>query len=255
MLQFTDTHVHLDMIEKDTDEVIRDAYNHDVTKMITIGVDLESSKRNLNLAERNKNIYAAIGFHPHESKKMSKTALLQLEEMLSFPKNIAIGEIGLDYYYKHSPKETQKIVFKQQIDIAKNYDLPIIIHNRDANEDTKKILNDQAKGMRVLLHCFCGDREMAQWGIRQGFYFGIGGIITFKNARNLVGIIKEIPVKNILLETDAPFLTPHPFRGKTNEPKYIPVIAHKIADIKDKKLTEIVDVIENNISQIFNFTM
>ncbi len=241
------------MIERDPGEVVNDALKKGVIKIVTIGVDLETNKKNLDYATQFKNIYMVMGFHPHESKKMKENELTQLEEMLSYSKNIAVGEIGLDYYYQHSPKEIQRRVFREQIDLAKKHDLPIIIHDRDAHEDTMKILEEKAQGMKVVLHCFSGDRDMAQWCVKQGYYFGIGGVITFKNARELSRIVQEIPLNKILLETDSPFLTPYPFRGKPNEPQCIPLIAGKIADLKEKTISEIAEITTKNAFEVFSF--
>jgi len=241
------------MIKREPNKVIHDALEKGIIKIISIGVDLESSKKNLDYAKHYQNVYTAMGFHPHESKKMKEEELVQLQEMLSYSKNIAVGEIGLDYYYQHSPKEIQKIAFREQLDLAKRLDLPVIIHDREAHEDTMKILGEKASGMKVVLHCFSGDRNMAQWCVRQGFYFGIGGVITFKNARKLAQIVQEIPLNKILLETDSPFLTPYPFRGKPNEPQYIPLIAGKIADLKEKKISEIAEITTKNACQFFSF--
>ena len=241
------------MIKREPSEVINDALKKGVIKIITIGVDLETSKKNVYFANQFKNVYTVMGFHPHESKKMKYNELILLEEMLLYSKNVAVGEIGLDYYYQHSTKEIQRMAFRAQIDLAKKHDLPIIIHDRDAHEDTMKILEEKASGMKVVLHCFSGDRNMAQWCVRQGFYFGIGGVITFKNARKLAQIVQEIPLNKILLETDSPFLTPYPFRGKPNEPQYIPLIAGKIADLKEKTLSEIAEVTTKNACQVFSF--
>jgi TatD DNase family protein len=184
---------------------------------------------------------------------MKRDEFYQLEAMLTNAKNVALGEIGLDYYYMHSNKEEQQRAFREQIDLAKKYNLPIIIHDRDAHYDTIQILEEKAKNMRVVLHCFSGDRDMAQWCIKNGYYFGIGGVVTFKNARDLVNIVEEIPIENILLETDSPFLTPAPFRGKPNEPKYIPIIAEKIAEIKGKKIEDIGNITSENARRFFGF--
>jgi TatD DNase family protein len=233
--------------------VIGDAENNGVSRIITIGVDLASCRKNLSYADQFPNVYTAVGFHPHESKKMTREGLLILEEMLSYPKTIAIGEIGLDYYYQHSSRDEQTKAFYQQIELAKKYNLPVIIHSREAHEDTRRILAEKAIGMKVILHCFSGDLEMARWCIEQGFYFGIGGVITFKNAQKLAMVVQEIPLSSILLETDSPFLTPHPFRGKPNEPKYLPIIAEKIAELKGKTLAEIVQITTENSLQVFHF--
>lgn len=241
------------MIERETDGVISDALKKGVVKIITIGIDLDSNKKNSHLSKKYKNVYTTMGFHPHESKKMEEEEFVKLEEMLHFPKNVAVGEIGLDYYYQYSPKEVQRRVFRKQIDLAKRLNLPIIVHDRDAHKDTMNILEEKAKDMKVVLHCFSGDLEMAQWCIKHGFYLGIGGVVTFKNARKLAKIVQETPIKNILLETDSPFMTPSPFRGKPNEPKYIPWVAEKIADLKGKTVSEVGRITSDNANQIFNF--
>jgi len=233
--------------------VIGDAESNGVSRIITIGVDLASCQKNLSYADQFLNVYTAVGFHPHESKKMTGEGLLVLEEMLSYPKTVAIGEIGLDYYYQHSSRDAQTKAFCQQIDLAKKYNLPVIIHSREAHEDTRRILAEKAIGMKVILHCFSGDLEMARWCIEQGFYFGIGGVITFKNAQKLAMVVQEIPLSRILLETDSPFLTPHPFRGKPNEPKYLPIIAEKIAELKEETLEKIVKTTTENSLQVFHF--
>ena len=219
--------------------------------IITIGVDIESCKKNISIAERFDNIYTAIGFHPHDSKKMKEEEILLLEEMLTHPKNVAIGEIGLDFHYNHSTPQVQKEAFRRQIDLANKYDLPIIIHDRDAHYDTIKILAEKARGRKVVLHCFSGDINMAKWCVEEGFYLGIGGVVTFKNAHTLSRVVQRIPLKNILLETDAPFLTPHPYRGRPNEPKYIPIIAEKIAQLKGKSVKEIAQITTKNAHQVF----
>jgi len=251
--QFIETHAHLDMIKRKSSDVVQEALTNGVFKIITIGVDIESSEDNLLLSEKLENVYTAIGFHPHESKKMNSDEYFKLEKMLLNPKNVALGEIGLDYYYQHSTIEEQKTAFREQIDLAKKYDLPIIIHDRDAHQDTMEILKEKGKDLKIVFHCFSGDRQMAQWCIKNNYYFGIGGVVTFKNAKNLVQIVKEIPLKNILLETDSPFLTPIPYRGKPNEPKYIPIIAEKIAEIKGIKIDEVGKVTTENARKIFNF--
>ena len=212
---------------------------------------MESSKNNIYLASEFKNIYTAIGFHPHESKNIKEGDYAILEKLLLDSKNVAVGEIGLDYYYNHSTKEVQQKAFREQIDLAKKYDLPIIIHDREAHEDTMRILKEKARGMKVVLHCFSGDVDMAQWCLKQGYYFGIGGVVTFKNAQKLMKIVRDIPLNNLLLETDSPFLTPAPYRGRINEPKYIPLIAKKIAELKNKKISEIAKETTFNAENFF----
>jgi TatD DNase family protein len=242
------------MMKRELKEVVEDARQKGVDKIITIGVDIESCKKNISIAERFDNIYTAIGFHPHDSKKMKEEEILLLEEMVAHPKNVAIGEIGLDFYYNHSNPDIQKEAFRRQIDLANKYNLPIIIHDRDAHKDTIKVLAEKALGRRVVLHCFSGDINMAKWCVEEGYYLGIGGIVTFKNAHTLSKVVQEIPLKSILLETDAPFLTPHPYRGKSNEPKYIPIIAEKIAQLKGKTVSEIAQITTENAHQVFGLS-
>lgn len=239
------------MMKRELKEVLKDARQQGVNKIITIGVDIESCKKNISIAERFDNIYTALGFHPHDSKKMKEEEILLLEEMLTHPKNVAIGEIGLDFYYNHSTPQVQKEAFRRQIDLANKYNLPIIIHDRDAHKDTIKILAEKARGRKVVLHCFSGDINMAKWCVEQGFYLGIGGVVTFKNAHTLSRVVQKTPLKNILLETDAPFLTPHPYRGRPNEPKYIPIIAERIAELKGKTVKEVAQITTENAYQVF----
>lgn len=252
-IHFIETHSHLDIARREVGEIVEDAFKKGVIKIITIGTDLESSRKNLFYAGEFKNVYTAVGFHPHESKKMTNEEFCKLEKILSRNKVVAVGEIGLDYFYQYSSKEVQEKVFKEQINLAKKYSLPIIIHDRDAHEDTMRILGERAEGMKVILHCFSGDLDMAKWCIQKGFYFGIGGVVTFKNSQKLNKIVQEIPLERILLETDSPFLTPCPFRGKPNEPQYIPLIAGKIAELKKKEILEIAEVTTDNAYQVFSF--
>lgn len=239
------------MMKRRTGDVINDAIEVGVTKIISIGIDIESCQKNISYAERFDNVYISAGFHPHESKFLKKEELDLLEKIISHPKNVAVGEIGLDYYHNHSTPEEQKRAFQIQIELAHKYNLPIIIHDRDAHKDVVKILNEKAKGRKVVFHCFSGDVRMAKYCVEQGFYFGIGGVVTFKNAIELVRVVKETPLGRLLLETDAPFLTPHPFRGKPNEPKYIPLIAERIAHIKGITVEDVARITTENARQFF----
>ncbi len=248
---FVETHTHLDLIKRDTKEVVKEAKEKGVTKMVTIGIDLFSSKIALEFASRFVGVYAAIGFHPHESKFLDEEKLKDLEEIAKNSKVVAIGETGLDYYWKHSSLTCQVEAFKKQINLAKKLDLPFIVHDRDAHQDTLKILAEEAKGLKVLLHCFSGDLNMARICIKRGYYLGIGGVVTFRNAKKLKVVVEGIPIENLVLETDSPYLTPHPFRGKPNEPKYIPFIAEKIAEIKGISLKEIAEITTSNAQEFF----
>ena len=250
---FVETHTHLDLIKRNAQEVVKDAAEKKVTKMVTIGIDLESSKIALEFASRFEGVYAAIGFHPHESKFLDEENLKELEKLAIAKKNkvVAIGETGLDYYWNHSTLPCQMEAFKKQINLAQKLNLPLIIHDRDAHQDTLKILAEEAKGLKILLHCFSGDLDMAKVCVDRGYFLGIGGVVTFNNAKKLRAIVKEVSLESLVLETDSPYLAPHPFRGKPNEPKYIPLIAEKIAEIKGVSVKEVAERTSANSKKIF----
>ena len=248
---FVDTHIHLDLIKRSAEEVVKEAKEKGVTKMVTIGIDLESSKIALEFASLFEGVYAAIGFHPHESKFLDEENLKELEKLAKKNKMVAIGETGLDYYWKHSNLACQMEAFRKQINLAGKLNLPLIIHDRDAHQDTLKILVEEAKGLKILLHCFSGDLDMAKACIERGYYLGIGGVVTFNNAKKLRAIVEEVSLENLVLETDSPYLAPHPFRGKPNEPKYIPLIAEKIAEIKGVSVKEVAERTSANSKKIF----
>ncbi|HZK40381.1 MAG TPA: TatD family hydrolase [Atribacterota bacterium] len=248
---FVETHTHLDLIKRNAEEVVREAAEKKVTKMVTVGIDLESSKIALEFASRFEEVYAAVGYHPNEAKLISEQGWKELEGLTHNSKVVAIGETGLDYYRRRSTIRQQMEAFKKHLNLARKLDLPLIIHDREAHRDTLKILAEEAKDLKILLHCFSGDLDMAKVCIERGYYLGIGGVVTFKNAKTLQMITKEIPLEKILLETDSPFLAPHPFRGKPNEPKYIPLIAEKIAEIKGISLEEVAKRTSANSKEIF----
>ncbi len=248
---FVETHTHLDLIKRNAQEVVKDAAEKKVTKMVTIGIDLESSKIALEFASRFEGVYAAIGFHPHESKFLDEENLKELEKLAKKDKVVAVGETGLDYYWKHSALPCQMEAFKKQINMAQKLNLPLIVHDRDAHQDTLKILAEEAKGLKILLHCFSGNLDMAKVCIERGYFLGIGGVVTFNNAKKLRAIVEEISLESLVLETDSPYLAPHPFRGKPNEPKYIPLIAEKIAEIKGISLEEVAEITSNTAQEFF----
>lgn len=248
---FVETHTHLDLIKRNAEEVVREAAEKKVTKMVTVGIDLESSKIALEFASRFEEVYAAVGYHPNESKLMDVSGWEELEKLAHNKKVVAIGETGLDYYRRRSTIRQQMEAFKKHLNLAHKLDLPLIVHDREAHRDTLKILTEEGKRLKILLHCFSGDLDMAKSCIERGYYLGIGGVVTFKNAKTLQMITKEIPLEKILLETDSPFLAPHPFRGKTNEPKYIPLIAEKIAEIKGISLEEVAERTSATSKEIF----
>ena len=252
-MNFIDSHAHLilEPFEKDRDNVIQEAFSNSITHIVQSCDNLEEIKSNLTLTKKYNNIYSSVGIHPHEAKSWNDVSYITIVNYTKEEKVIAIGETGLDFYYNLSPKETQLQVFREQIKIAKEVSLPLIIHTRDAFKETIEILKEE-KAQRGVLHCYTGDLTTAKEAIKLGFYISWSGILTFKNAIDLKEVAKEIPLENTLVETDCPFLTPIPYRGKRNEPKYVRYVAEELANIKGISVEEIGEVTSNNAKQLFN---
>lgn len=239
-----DTHCHLDLnLYEDINIVIK---NMDGNKIIVAGVDLESSKHVLNLIENYPNIYGVIGIHPEEVEKFDETFLKFLEDNINHPKIVGIGEIGLDYHYTKENIELQKEIFIKQIQLAKKYSKTIVVHSRDSAFDTLGILKKEAKDLKIVLHCFGYSLELAKEFLKLNCMLGIGGVVTFKNGKKLVEVVENISIDRLLLETDSPYLSPEPFRGKKNEPVNIIYIAEKIAELKNTTKTDILNKTYNN---------
>jgi TatD DNase family protein len=247
-----DTHCHLEMDEfnPDRDEVIERAKNAGIEAIVTIGSDLEGNIGGLDLSEKYDSVYAAVGIHPHDAKDFSDDIYLKLKEWASKEKVVAIGEIGLDYHYDNSPREIQREVFKRQLAFAKETGLPVVIHSREAKKDTLEIIRDSGIDKGVL-HCFSGDMDMAERAMAMGFSISIAGPVTFKNARRLREIAQAIPDDYLLIETDAPYLTPEPFRGKRNEPSYLVHIARIIAEIRGISMEDLARITTLNAKRLF----
>ena len=248
---FIDTHCHLSKDDyENVDKVIEDALNNNVKYLIVSGYDKKSIKEVIEISNKHENVYLTLGFHPSEANITTDEDLMELKEIVSNNKKVVgIGEIGLDYHWVKDNKDKQKELFIKQINIAKELDLPVVIHSRDAFQDTFDILKEtKHKG---VIHCFSGNVENAKMYSSIGYYFGIGGVLTFSNS-NLKETIKEISLDKILLETDSPYLAPTPYRGHQNEPKYIPIIAEKLSEILNKNIEEIEKKIKENTSKIFN---
>lgn len=232
-LGLIDTHAHLDdkRFESDSDEVIKRAEEAGVRTIINIGTDLFSSKAAVGLATKYDSIYAVVGIHPHEAKEATDEVFIQLEELSKDKKVLAIGEIGLDYHYNHSPRPVQQDVFRQFIRMAKRGSLPIVIHSRSAADDTLRILKEERGGEAGgVFHCFSGDARMAREILDLGLYISFTGVITFKNFSQ-ADLIRMIPEGRLLIETDCPYLAPVPKRGKRNEPSFLVHTAQKMAEI------------------------
>lgn len=251
---FIDTHVHLnaDQYENDLEEVISRAREAQVTKMVVVGFDRKTIEKAMELAEAYSFIYAVVGWHPVDAIDCTEEDLAWIESLAAHPKVVAIGEMGLDYYWDKSPKDVQQALFRKQIQLAKKVKLPIVIHNRDATADVVRILEEEdASEVGGIMHCFGGSVETAKQCINMNFLISLGGPVTFKNAKAPKKIAEEISLDKLLIETDAPYLTPHPHRGKRNEPFYVTLVAEEIARIKDIPVEEVARVTTENALRLF----
>lgn len=246
---FIDTHCHISKDDyEDVEKVIKKAKENNVGMLLLCGCDKKGIKEAIEIAKSHDNIYLEIGYHPSETNTTTDEDLEDLKKLAQNPKVVAIGEIGLDYHWEKENKEEQKKLFRKQINIAKELKLPIVIHTRDAFQDTYDILKEENHYGDI--HCFSGNKENAKMYISLGYYLGIGGVLTFKNT-NLTETLKDVPLERILLETDCPYLTPEPYRKEKNEPMYIPVIAKKISEVLDKDINEVEKTIYNNTITLF----
>jgi len=247
---FIDSHCHLSVKDyENIENVIKEAKENNVKKLIVSGCDKESIIESIDIAAQYDNIYLSLGFHPSEANKTTQEDIEWLKEIIkSNKKVVAIGEIGLDYYWEKDNKEKQKEMFENMLLLSKELNLPVVIHSRDAFQDTYDILKKY--DVKGVIHCFSGNLENAKKYIKLGFILGIGGVVTFKNT-NLKEVIKNLDLENIILETDSPYLAPTPFRGNQNSPKYIPIIAEEISNIKQIKIEEVMKKTTENVKKVF----
>jgi len=251
---FIDTHAHLfyPNFKGEVDQIIERSINAGVKIIIVPATDLATSRQAINLAEQYENVYATVGVHPHDTKEIQENYIEQLEEFTKHEKVVAIGEIGLDYYYDFSPKENQIEAFRKQIELAVKVNFPIIVHNRDSNEDVMNIIREyKDTSLKGQFHCFAGSLDDAKELIAMGHFISFPGNITFKKADNLREVLKNIEIESLLLETDSPFMTPVPYRGKRNEPSNIPLIAEKIAEIHNTTIDDVARTTSYNVSKLF----
>lgn len=250
-----DSHAHLDdkRFDKDRDMIIENLGDNGVELVVNIGADIESSQKSVELAKKHENIYAVVGVHPHSAKDLEGGDLSQVKALAREEKVVAIGEIGLDFYYDNSPRDIQRKWFKAQLDLAKELGMPVVVHTRDAAQETFDILKDAAQdgGLKCLLHCYSGSAEMAQEYIKLGFYISLGGPVTFKNARVSREVAKAVPLDRLLIETDSPYLTPEPYRGKRNEPMYVKYVAQRVAEERGITYQEVVRATSENAKNFF----
>lgn len=250
---YFDTHVHLNSEEyTDIEEIINNALEAKVNKMVVVGYDLKSSIKAVEIASKYSFIYATVGIHPSEIKKMKEKDLQKIEELILNKKVVAIGEIGLDYHWDKDNKEEQMEYFVKQIELANKYNLPIVIHSREAAEDTLNILKEFKEYYKKgIMHCYSYSLELAKEFIKLGFYLAFGGALTFLNSRTNKQIVKEIDLEYLLIETDAPYLTPHPYRGERNEPKFIALVVKEMANLKNIEESEVARITYNNACNLY----
>ena len=249
-----ESHAHFDdeQFAQDREAVIKKVRAAGVGLIINAASSMNSSRISLELAKSHEIIYSSVGVHPHDVQEMKESDLELLLAMTAFPKVVAIGEVGLDYYYDNVPAEIQKLWFRQQIKLAVDLDMPLIIHSREASKDTFDILHENnAQSVGGVIHCFSGSVQTAKKYTELGYYIGIGGVITFKNAKKLKEVVKAIPLDHLLVETDAPYLSPEPYRGKRNDSSYIPHIIEEIAKIKGISAKEVEDATWKNGKMLF----
>ncbi|UOE94179.1 TatD family hydrolase [Alkalihalobacillus sp. LMS39] len=252
-----DTHVHLnaDQFQEDIITVIERAKDAGVHHMVVVGFDEITINRALELVENYDWLYAAVGWHPVDAIDFNDDYLKWLEQLSSHPKVVALGEMGLDYHWDKSPKDVQKEVFRKQIQLAKKVKLPIIIHNREASEDIVTILKEEnAQEVGGIMHCFSGSLETAKQCLQMNFHISFGGPVTFKNAKKPKEVAKQIPIDKLLIETDCPYLAPHPYRGKRNEPAYVKLVAEQIAELRGISVEEIAEITTANAKKLFGIS-
>lgn len=248
-----DTHSHINCIEEFTiDEIITNAKNNGVEKIVLPAAYPSDIDIVFAIVNKYENVYGLLGVHPSEVKDWDDSLIDKIKKYSENKKIVGIGEIGLDYYWDKSFNDLQKEIFIKQIKLANELNLPISIHDREAHKDTYDILKEYNKNSKIIMHCFSGSVEFAKECVKEGWYIALGGVVTFKNAIKMKEVAKNIPIENLLLETDAPYLTPVPYRGKTNQPAYVRYVAEEIAKLRDTSFEEIDKITTQNAERVFN---
>ncbi|MDE6889120.1 MAG: TatD family hydrolase [Eubacterium sp.] len=251
-----ETHAHYEdeRFDEDRDELLSSMHEHGIGTIVNVGASLDSVKKSISLASQYDFIYAAVGVHPSDISCMDEAAYSWLQEQVKHPKVVAVGEIGLDYYWdkEESIQKQQRSWFRKQLELAEETGLPVIIHSRDAAEDTLAMIKEAyAKHITGVIHCFSYSAQLAEEYVRMGFYIGVGGVVTFKNAKKLKEVVARIPLERILLETDCPYMAPEPYRGKRNSSLYLPYVVQKIAEIKGVSEQEVADITQQNAKSMY----
>lgn len=250
---FFDSHAHIndERFDADRDEVIQRAFDGGLAGFLNAGADMESSLRGIEIAEKHPGIYAAVGIHPHDAKTATESDYAQLAGWATRAKVVAIGEIGLDYHYNLSPRDVQQEVFIRQLDVARQTGLPYIVHDREAHADCMNLVKREGKGLAGVFHCFSGSLEMARELLSLGLYISFAGPLTFANAAKLKEIAASVPLDKVLIETDCPYLTPQPYRGRRNEPLYVKHVAAELAALCNLEIDEVGRITHENAKNLF----
>ena len=248
-----DTHAHYDdsQFEKDRDMVLASMPELGVGTIVNVSASYDSCRRAVALAEKYPFVYAAVGVHPDEVGALNEETFAEMKKLFQHKKVVAVGEIGLDYYWDNEPHDVQQEWFIRQVELARELDLPVLIHSREAAADTMYVMKTYAQGLRGVIHCYSYSREMAEEYVKRGFYIGIGGVVTFKNAKKLKEVAEAVPLKRIVLETDCPYMAPEPFRGRRNQSSYLRYVAEKISELKDISTEEVIAVTEENARELY----
>ncbi len=247
-----ETHAHYDdpAFDRDRDRLLDLLKDEGIAPIVNIGASIETTKSTVELAHRYDHVYAAIGVHPSDCGDLTEKDIEWLKDLTSDEKVVAIGEIGLDYHYDEPDREIQKKWFIRQLELAGDTSLPIVVHSRDAAQDTYEIIKD-FRGLRGVIHCFSYSAELAREYVKMGYYIGVGGVVTFKNGRKLHEVVKEIPLESIVVETDAPYLSPEPYRGRRNSSAFIPYIIERIADLKNVSYETVERALYDNAADLY----
>ncbi|HHZ92796.1 TPA: TatD family deoxyribonuclease [Candidatus Poribacteria bacterium] len=252
MLVDSHAHIQLSQFDRDRHEVLQRAKSAGIEQILVVGFDLKTSQQAVELAMNTENLWATVGMHPHDAKDLTNTAMDTFQRLADHPKVIALGEMGLDYYRDLSPRSIQKTAFEQQLDLAEELDMPIIVHNREAYHDILPILRSRKGRISGVLHCFSGDVDIMKQTLDIGFHIGIGGPVTYKKSDDLQTVAKQVPANRLLIETDCPWLAPQFRRGKRNEPSYVISVAERIAELRGTPAEEIGQITTQNFVTLFS---
>ncbi len=249
---YFESHAHYDdeRFDDDRDELLAELPADGIETVVNSSSDIASSRASIALAEKYPYFYASVGVHPHEVSKMTEADIDTLREMSKHPKVVALGEMGLDFYYDLSPRDSQRYWFKRQLELAEELDMPIIVHSRDASQECFDIIS-QSKVRKGVIHCYSGSAPMAEDYADMGFYIGVGGSLTFKNNKKTVEVVEKLPLEKILIETDSPYLAPVPYRGRRNDSRLLKYVVEKISEIKNIPEIDICNITKNNAIDLF----